>query len=165
VFRVVADPRSKLAWVPAIRRVEMSQATVPMSQATVPMSQATVPIGSPPGAAGPPGLGTKYLASSGIGSLEFVFQEQIVEWVENERLAYEGHSPWGYFKTVVTLYPENGGTRLHYRMDYKFPGGWIGATVGRTLARLFGKAVGDRTGARLKTVIEQGSWDTVSCRR
>jgi hypothetical protein len=161
VFRVIADPRSKLAWVPAIRRVEMSQATVPMSQATVPMSQATVPIGIPPGAAGPPGLGTSYLASSGIGPIEFVFQEQIVEWVENERLAYEGHSPWGYFKTTVVLHPENEGTRVRYRMDYKFPGGWIGAVVGRTLARLFGKTVGDRTAARFKTVVEQGLWEEI----
>lgn len=70
VFPVIADPRSKLAWVPAIRRVELESH-------------------------GPPGLGTKYLASSGAGPFEFIFHERVVEWVEGERVAYEGRFPGG----------------------------------------------------------------------
>jgi hypothetical protein len=82
-FQVVADPRSKLLWVPGIRRVEVSSDV-------------------------PPGPGMRYLASSGIWPLEFVFQEQIVGWVENERVTYEGRSPWGHFKTCVVLESEQG---------------------------------------------------------
>lgn len=75
-FRVVVDPRSKLLWVPGIRRVEM-------------------------GSEVPAGPGSRYLASSGIGPLEFVYQEQIVDRVENERITYEGRSRWGCFRTPV----------------------------------------------------------------
>jgi uncharacterized protein YndB with AHSA1/START domain len=133
VFRVIADPRSKLAWVPAIRRVELE-------------SDASL------------GLGTKYLTSSGLGPLELAFDEQIVEWVENERVAYEGHSVWGYFRAAVVLKPQDASTHLHYRMDYSFPGGCLGASIGRTMTLLYRRRVGEKTAMRLKSVIEEALW-------
>lgn len=54
VFRVIADPHSKLAWVPAIRRVQIESE-------------------------GEPWAGMKYIASSAAGPFEFVFHEEIVE--------------------------------------------------------------------------------------
>jgi uncharacterized protein YndB with AHSA1/START domain len=134
VFRVIADPRSKLLWVPAIRRVEM---------------ETDVPLG----------LGVRYLASSGVGPVQFVFHEQISEWVENRRVAYGGRSRWGAFHSVATLAPEGAGTRMSYRMVYAFPGGWLGAWLGRLLARLFADGLAERVAARFKHVVEQGLWD------
>lgn len=135
-FRVVADPRSKLLWVPAIRRVEMKSN-------------------------GLLGVGTHYLTSSGVGPIEFVFDERIVEWVEGKRLAYEGRAVWGYFKTDVLFRPhanEQTGTHVHYRMDYTFPGGRLGALLGRILMFFFRTAMETRAATQLKTVIERGLW-------
>jgi hypothetical protein len=73
VFRVNSDPRSKLLWVPAIGCVEIESDR-------------------------PLGLETPYLASAGIGLLKFVFREQIMEWVENWRVAYGGRSLWANLK-------------------------------------------------------------------
>ncbi len=87
-FRVISDPRSKLLWVPAIGWVEIESDR-------------------------PLGLETPYLASAGIGFLKFVFREQIMEWVENRRVAYGGRSPWGEFKTEANIDLCEGGTRLH----------------------------------------------------
>ncbi len=88
VFRVISDPRSKLLWVLAIGWVEKESDR-------------------------PLGLGTPYMASAGIGPFEFVFREQIMEWVENRRVAYGGRSPWGEFKTEANIDLCEGGTRLH----------------------------------------------------
>jgi len=132
-FNVVADPRSKLLWVPGVRRVEMNSDV-------------------------PPGPGLCYLASSGIRSFEIVFQEQIVDWIENERVTYEGHSPWGHFKTCVVLEAEQGSTRLHYRMDYAFPAGWLGTLVGRAVGCVIRRPMEARAARRLKEVVEQGLW-------
>ena len=132
-FNVVADPRSKLLWAPGIRRVEVNF---------------DVPHG--------PGMG--YLASSGIWPLEFVFQEQTVDWIENERVTYVGRSPWGHFKTCVVLESEQGGTRLHYRMDYAFPAGWLGALVGHAIAWVIRQPMEARAVRRLKEVVEQRLW-------
>ncbi len=88
VFRVIFDPLSKLLWVPAIGCVEIESDR-------------------------PLGLGTPYLASAGIGLLKFVFREQIMEWVENRRVAYGGRSPWSEFKTEVNIGPCEAGTRLY----------------------------------------------------
>jgi len=133
VFRAIADPRSKLLWVPAIRRVELESDALP-------------------------GLGTRYLASSGIGPLEFVFHEQIVAWVENQHVAYGGRSPWGEFKAEANLEAQGTGTRLHHRMDYTFPGGKIRAWIGRMLTFLYRRRVEARTAARFKEVVEKGLW-------
>ncbi len=73
VFRVIFDPLSKLLWVPAIGCVEIESDR-------------------------PLGLETPYLASAGIGLLKFVFREQIMEWVENRRVAYGGRSLWANLK-------------------------------------------------------------------
>lgn len=132
-FQVVTDPRSKLLWVPGIRRVVVNSVD-------------------------PPGPGMRYLASSGIGLLEFVFQEQIVDWIENERVTYKGHSPWGHFKTCVVLEAEQGGTRLHYRMDYAFPATWLGALVGHTIVWVIRQPMEARAVLRLKEVVEKGLW-------
>lgn len=133
VFRVIADPRSKLTWVPAIRRVELETGA-------------------------PPGLGTRYLASAGVGPLEFTFHEQITAWVENRHVAYGGHSPWGGFKAEVNLEAQGTGTRLSYRMDYTFPGGKIGAWIGRMLTFVYRRRVEASTAARFKEVVEKGLW-------
>jgi uncharacterized membrane protein len=106
----------------------------------------------------PPGLGTRYLASSGIGPLEFVFHEQITGWVENQHVTYGGRSPWGEFKTEVNLAAQGPGTRLSYRMSYAFPGGKIGAWIGRMLTFLYRRQVEARTAARFKEVVENGLW-------
>ena len=129
-FRVVADPRSKLMWVPAIRRVEMQLD-------------------------GPPALGTRYLTSSGFGPLEFVFDEEVTEWVEDKRLAYRGCSRWGAFEARAWFEPADGGTRVRYQMDYTFPVGWLGYAVGWALTRLYRRAVEAATVKWLKSVIEQ----------
>lgn len=133
VFQVIADPRSKLAWVPAIRHVELESH-------------------------GPLGPGTKYIASSGAGPFDFIFHERILEWVEAKRVAYEGHSPWGYFKTTAKLKSEAGGTVVHYRMDYTFPGGWFGSMVGRLVASFIRRPMERSSSGRLKRVIEEGLW-------
>lgn len=137
VFAVISDPRSKLASVPAIRRVELETP-------------------------GPPGLGMRYLASSGAGPFEFVFQEQITEWVENESVVYGGSSSWGEFTTVVELYQEITGTKVHYRMDYIFPGGWIGEALGRVVRLFICRPMEVRAAARLKNVIERRLWSAES---
>jgi uncharacterized protein YndB with AHSA1/START domain len=129
VFHVISDPHSKLSWVPAIRRVGMESDT-------------------------PIGLGTHFLASAGIGPVEFVFREQIMEWVENQCLAYGGQSLWDKFNTIVNIEPHNAGTRMNYRMDYIFPGGRIGSWIGRFLTGLYRKGVEARTAAQFKHVVE-----------
>jgi hypothetical protein len=103
-------------------------------------------------------LGTKYVASSGAGPLEFAFHERIVEWVEDQRVAYEGRSPWGYFKTVVDLRPAGSGTDLYYRMDYSAPGGRLGEKLLRIFASLISRPMNTRAGERLKEVVENGLW-------
>ncbi len=133
VFRVIADPRSKLTWVPAIRRVQLETK-------------------------GAARLGTKYLASSGAGPFEFVFHEQIVEWIEDQQVAYEGRSSLGYFKTVVTLQLQDEGTRVHNCMDYVFPGGLLGAVFGQIVALVLRRPMQVRASARLKEVVEKGMW-------
>lgn len=121
-FRVVADPRSKLLWVPAIRRVEMQSN-------------------------GLLGTGTHYLTLSGVGPIEFVFDERIVEWAEGKHLACEGRAV-----------NEQTGTHVHYRMEYTFPGGRLGALLGRILMFFFRTAMETRAATQLKTVIERGLW-------
>jgi uncharacterized protein YndB with AHSA1/START domain len=133
VFAVISDPRSKLAWVPAIRRVELETP-------------------------GPLGPGTRYLASSGAGPFEFVFQERITEWVENRRVVYGGRSPWGEFRTVVELNPESAGTQVHYRMDYSCPGGWLGGALGRAVRLFIRGPMEERAAGRLKEVVEGHLW-------
>lgn len=68
ILRLISDLRSKLLWVPAIGCVEIESDRIS-------------------------GLGTQYLTSAGIGLLKFVFREQIMEWVENLRVAYGQRSP------------------------------------------------------------------------
>ena len=137
IFKVISDPRSKLAWVPAIRRVELETP-------------------------GPPGVGTRYLASAGIGPFEFVFQEQITEWVENESVAYNGRSLWGEFKTVVEIDPGSGGTQVQYRMDYTFPGGWTGDALGRIVRLFIRRPMEVRSAAGLKELVEKRLWSAQS---
>jgi len=128
VFNVVSDPRSKLAWVPAIRRVELEAAV-------------------------PPGLGTHYMASSGFGPFEFIFQEQITAWVENESVAYQGCSFWGEFETIVKLNPEGAGTRVYYCMEYSSPGGLLGEMLLKGVRLFIRRSMEVRAATQLKKFI------------
>lgn len=119
--------------MPAIRRVELDSA-------------------------GPLGAGTRYLASSGFGPLEFAFEEEIVEWQPPQRLAYQGVSPWGRFRTGWQIEPTPGGSRVAYRMDYWFPAGRLGRSVGGLLTTLVRPLMNRRTAARLKEVVERRAW-------
>lgn len=129
VFRVITDPRSKLLWVPAIRRVELESDK-------------------------PFGLGTHYLASAGIGPMEIVFREQIMEWVENQHVAYGGEALRGEFKTDVNIAPHKAGTRMNCLMDYIFPGGRIGSWIGRFLTFMYRRRVEARTAAQFNYIVE-----------
>src|SRR5574341_1089984 len=132
-FRVIADPRSKMLWVPGIRRVELESA-------------------------GTIGAGTRYLASSGMGPLEFPFHEQILEWVENERVTYEGISPWGTFRATASLEPEQAGTRLNYQMDFFPPAGRLGSAILQGLSVLLRPLMQGRAQRRFRRVVENGLW-------
>lgn len=136
-FRVISDPRSKLLWVPAIGWVEIESDR-------------------------PLGLGTPYLASAGIGPLKFVFREQIMEWVENRRVAYGGCMNVGEFKTEANIEMCEGGTRLNYHMDYILSGGRIESWTGRLLTVLYRQRVEAGTGERFKAVIEKSLWQSES---
>lgn len=135
VFRVVGDPRSKLVWVPAIKRVEMLSHQLP-------------------------GLGSRYLASSGVDGVELAFHEEIVEWQPPHRLAYQGQSPWGRFKATWVIEPLPGGSRAHYRMDYWFPGGWLGRVLGRLVATIIHEPMSKVSAERVKEVVEGKKWPT-----
>lgn len=137
VFAVAGDPRSKLLWVPAIKRVEMQSDHAP-------------------------GLGTRYLASSGVDRFEFIFHEEIVTWEPPHLLAYQGQSPWGHFRTTWVIEPAPAGSRAHYRMDYWFPGGRFGRALGRLATAAFGRRVSEHTAARLKEVVEEEKWQPIS---
>jgi hypothetical protein len=93
VSGAVADPRSKLLWVLATRRVDLESDA-------------------------PPALGASYQAAAGIGPLGFVFDGEVLGWVENRHVAYGTHSPWGAFKTEVNLEPQGAGAHMYRRMDY-----------------------------------------------
>jgi uncharacterized protein YndB with AHSA1/START domain len=136
VFRVVGDPRSKLIWVPAIKRVEMLSHQ-------------------------PPGLGSRYLASSGVDGVEFAFHEEIVEWQPPHRLAYQGQSPWGRFKATWVIEPVPGGSRAHYRMDYWFPGGRFGRVLGQLVATIVHEPMSKASAARVKEVVEGKKWPAI----
>ncbi|MCZ7574394.1 MAG: SRPBCC family protein [Ardenticatenaceae bacterium] len=131
VFRVVGDPRSKLAWVPAIKRVEMH-------------------------AGHTPGLGARYVASSRVARAEFAFQEEIVEWEPPHRLVYQGESPWGRFCTTWRIEPAPGGSWAHYRMEYWFPGGRPGRLVGSLLATFVRGPMTRGVARRVKATVEGG---------
>ncbi|MBE0447900.1 MAG: SRPBCC family protein [Actinobacteria bacterium] len=134
VYQFIADPRSKLVWVPAIRRVSLISKQ-------------------------PVAVGMRYLASSAVGPFEFIFNEQIVELVENKKIAYEGHSKWGNFRTTVNLKPhDDEGTRVYYRMDYVFPCGLIGAVFGRIVGFFIRRPMQTRSAKYLKKAIEEGLW-------
>jgi uncharacterized protein YndB with AHSA1/START domain len=128
VFRVIGDPRSKLDWVPAIKRVELRSL-------------------------GPPGPGTRYLASSAAGPVEFLFEEEITEWCPPHRLAYEGASPWGRFRSTWFVAPTSAGSLARYRMDYWFPGGRLGRLFGGLLSAAFRGAISRRTATRLQQAV------------
>lgn len=133
VFRVVGDPRSKLVWVPAIKRVEM-------------LSEH------------PPGPGSRYLASSGVGNLEFIFREEIVDWRPPHRLAYGGKSSWGRFLAIWKIEPTPRGSRAFYRMDYWFPGGRLGRAAGRVAAAIVGPPMSRLSAAKVKEAVEEHKW-------
>ncbi len=136
VFQVIGDPRSKLAWVPAIRRVELRTAP-------------------------PPGPDTRYLASSGLGRAEFAFEEQILDWQPPHRLAYGGASRWGRFRTTWDVAATPTGARAHGRMEYWFPGGQRGRWVGGLAVGLVRRPLQAHTTTRLKRVVELGLWSNV----
>lgn len=136
VFRVIADPRSKPLWVPGVREVKLESN-------------------------GALGSGTKYVTVTRAGPIRFTFDERIVEWTENQRVAYEGRAVWGYFITRVDIQAEGDRTRMHYTMDYAFPAGWLGAAVGRTLTFFWRRLVESRVSRRFKQVVEEGLWKPV----
>ena len=133
VFRVVGDPRSKLVWVPGIKRVEMLPER-------------------------PPGLSSRYLASSGVGGLEFVLREEIVDWQPPYRLAYRGASPWGRFLARWEIEPTPSGSRAFYRMDYWFPGGRLGRAVGKVAAAIVGPPMSRLSATKVKEAVEEHKW-------
>lgn len=133
VFAVVGDPRSKLMWVPAIKRVEMQSDHAP-------------------------GPGTRYLASSGVDGIEFIFHEEIVQWEPPHRLAYQGRSPWGRFRTMWAIEPAPGESRAHYRMNYWFPGGRLGRMLGWAATAAFGRRMSKLTATKLREVVEEKKW-------
>lgn len=133
VFRVLGDPRSKLVWVPAIKRVEL--------------------LSNPP-----PGLDTRYLASSGVGPVEFVFHEQIVGWEPPRRLVYGGRSPWGRFQATWMIEARPGGAWARCHWDYWFPGGRFGRLLGSALGAVVRGPITRGIVARLKEVVEAGTW-------
>lgn len=133
VFRVVGDPRSKVVWVPGIRRVVMQSG-------------------------GPLGPGSRYVASSGLGPVEFAFSEEIVQWDPPARLAYRGRSGRGRFLTTWRMEAANGGSRVRCRMDYWFPGGRLGAWLGRIVASLVQAPMSGASARRIKAAVEQGRW-------
>lgn len=134
VFRVVGDPRSKRVWVPAIKRVDLLTEY--------------------------DGLHTEYIASSGIGPLEFPFREQIIEWDPPTELGYAGMSRWGHFRSRWRLDPRDGGTRAAYRMDFRFGGGIAGRLVGSVVALLVRPWMSRRTAHRVKTAVETDAWSS-----
>jgi uncharacterized protein YndB with AHSA1/START domain len=133
VFWVVGNPRSKLVWVPAIKRIQTLSGEAP-------------------------GPGSRYLASSGIGGVECAFQEEISEWQPPHRLAYRGTSRWGRFLATWEIEPAPDGSRACYRMGYRFPGGRLGRAAGRLAAAVVGPPLSRTTAAKAKEVVEEHKW-------
>lgn len=132
VFRVAGDPRSKRVWVPAIKRVELLSDEV--------------------------GLHTEYVASSGIGPVEFPFCERIVEWNPPTELGYAGTSRWGQFRSQWRLAPRDGGTRAYYRMDFWFGGGFVGRLFGAVITLVVRPWMSMRTARQVKNAVERSLW-------
>lgn len=84
--------------------------------------------------------------------------------MEYRRIAYEGLSFLGRFKTVAAIQPQAGGTRVRFRMDYAFPAGWLGAAVGRIVAMFIRQPMEARASSQLKKVVEKELWKPDSAR-
>lgn len=134
VFAVVSDPRSKLLWVPAIRRIRLGDRAI--------------------------AAGTRYTASSGIGPFEFEFAERIVTLEEPNRVVYEGRSRWGEFRTTWDLTRVGEGTRAEYRMDYWLPETIGSRPLGRLVAAIVRPWMSRQTRQRIRTVVENSMWPT-----
>lgn len=72
----------------------------------------------------PVGVGTVYRWTFALPlGLTFRFDEVVTEWVKNERIAYRAVSGWE-MEAGPVLTPEQGGTRFHFTLRYRFPGLW-----------------------------------------
>lgn len=72
----------------------------------------------------PVGVGTQYRWTFALPlGLIFRFDELVMEWAPNERIAYRAISGWE-MEAGATLAPESGGTRFHFILRYRLPGLW-----------------------------------------
>ncbi len=81
------------------------------------------------------GPGSAFRWQTPLGPLTLECEEKVVEWAENERVAYQGAMAGGTFQSELCVRPMGRGMELTVRINYEPPLGRVGLALDRLFLR------------------------------